>query len=156
MSANRNFTEVLPVLIPLESRSVTLEDLAVFDSRIIDITDVISDPENPLPDFGQALNITSTRAWVLGWAVRIDLIAMGGFVGTNRTMLTLEILDFVRRQALTETSQDLVRLHIPDNSVGRYVYTGDRIINSKHARVSILNQTGDQVILDVDIWAKAW
>lgn len=152
----RTFPEVLPLLIPICSERVTLADSGNHDSRIIDITDVISDPRNPLADFGESLTIDFTRAWVLAWSVRIDLVSMIGFVGNNRTNLFLTILNFTRGQALSDASQDRVRLYIPDNAIARYVYTGSRVVHSKQARVNIINQTGDEVIFDLDVWAKAW
>ena len=153
--ANTTFPEALPLLIPVESRSVTLIDGANFDSKIIDITDVISDPANPLPDFGEALNIQLTRAWVLAWSVRLDLFTVA-WAGTNRTNLTLQILNYTSGLAITERSEDRVRLHIPASTATRYVYTGSSIIHSKQARVHVLNQTGDSVTFDIDVWAKAW
>lgn len=154
--ANRTFTEVLPLLIPIESRlAETIVAGSNVDFQIIDIADVISDPANPVPDF-PTLTV-GTRAWVLAWSVRIDTIAMGGFAGTNRTGLFLQVRNLTNARALLERSQDGVQLSIPATAGSdNYVYTGSRVIHSKQARVNIENLTGDTVILDIDIWAKAW
>lgn len=155
----RKFPEVLPLLIPIESALVTLNDGDEFDSRIIDISDVTSNPANALPDFGESLGISLTRAWVLAWAVRINLTSAFGWAGDNRTNLLLRVNDRVRGGGSSSGSESLVRLHIPAEPavlVDDYVYTGSRIIHSIQAFVNIENLTGDRVVLDVDVWAKAW
>lgn len=151
-----SFPTVQPLLIPIASERVTIEDGGEFLSRTIDISDVTSDPANPVPDFSDPLTVDYTRVWVLAWSARIDLVEMGGFSGDNRTNLTLEIANHPIAQVLSADSEDLVRLYIPSNGSNRYVYTGSRIVHSKEARVRIFNQTGDEVILDLDVWAKAW
>lgn len=157
--ANRTFPEALPLLLPIASFSnLAIADAAQFQSRIIDITDVVSDPANPLPDFGEALNISFTRAWVLAWSVRIDLAA-AAWAGTNRTNLLLRVEHYVTGQAETDFSDDQVRLYIPvvaAPGVSRYTYTGYRVVHSKQARLNIRNFTGDSITLDIDVWAKAW
>lgn len=156
--SNRPFPEVLPLLLPIANfREFPIADAGQFQSRIIDISDVVSDPSNPLPDFGEALNVSFTRAWVLAWSVRLDLVA-AAWAGTNRTNLLLRIEKYVAGQADSDFSDDQIRLFIPValGGVSRYTYTGYRILQSKQARVQIRNLTGDAVTLDLDIWAKAW
>lgn len=125
-----------------------------FFSRIIDITDLISDPENPLTDYGDFLNVTLTRAWYFAWSVRLDLPSFP-WLGTSRVDLYLHVLNFTRSLALSEASEDLIRLFIPAvNNV--YVYTGYSLIHSQRARIEIENRSGATVQVDVDLWAKGW
>lgn len=125
-----------------------------FFSRIIDITDIVSDPANPLPDFGDALNVTYTGAWFFAWSVRLDLVSLN-WAGTNRFDLYLHVLNFTRALSVSEASEDLIRLFIPAvNNV--YVYTGCSLIHSQRARIEVENLTGANVQIDVDLWAKGW
>jgi len=160
----------MPELIPTEAvesfgslfsinsfRDIIVADAAIFQSKIIDITDPISDPANPLPDFGNSLNITFTRDWVLAWSVRLNLtdIVPSGWAGTNRSMLFVTVLDFPTGNTVSNFSENISRLWIPTGT-GRYVYTGSRVVHSKQARFQIRNDSGDDVLLDIDVWAKAW
>lgn len=155
MTQHAQFPQVFPALHHLPSViGVVVLNNTSFQSRIIDITDPLSDPENPLADFGDALNVSFTRSWRLAWSVRLDLPSLA-WAGNNRADLFVHVLNFTRRQALSEASEDLIRLFIPAvNNV--YVYTGSRIIHSQQARVEIENRSGASVQLDVDLWAKAW
>lgn len=133
---------------------VVIPNNSEFLSRIIDITDVISDPANPLPDFGDALNVTLTGAWYFAWSVRLDLASLN-WAGTNRFDLYLSIFNFTRGLAVSEASEDLIRLYIPAvNNV--YVYTGYSVIHSQRARLEVENRTGASVQVDIDLWAKGW
>ena len=154
----QHFREILPELFEIESNLLTLADGAAHNSRLIDITDVISDPADPLGDFGpQPLGVTNTRAWVLAWAISLELPTMGAFAGTNRANLFLRIFDNVRGLILiNQPSATTVRLYIPDTIAGTYAYTGSRIVHSKQAGIQVQNLTGDEVILELIIWAKAW
>jgi len=156
MTQHAQFPETYPALHHLpSSTALVLLNNTTFQSRIIDITDPNSDPENPLADFGDALNISFTRSWRLAWSVRLDLFALP-WVGTNRADLYLHVLNFTRRLAVTEASEDLIRLYIPAGNLSRYVYTGSRTVHSQQARIEIENRTGASVQLDIDLWAKAW
>ncbi len=156
MTEHAQFPQVFPALHHLPSvTGVVVANDAKFFSRIIDITDPLSDPENPLPDFGDALNISFTRSWRFSWSVRLDLLSLA-WVGINRADLYLHVLNFTRRIAAGEASEDLIRLFIPANNNANYVYTGSRVIHSQQARIEIENRSGASVQLDIDLWAKAW
>lgn len=156
MTQAAQFPQVLPALHHLPSATAhVLANNTTFFSRLIDITDPESDPENPLADFGDGLNVSLTRSWRFSWSVRLDLVALA-WAGTNRSDLYLHVLNFTRAQGVSEASEDLVRLFIPANNNARYVYTGSRIVHSQRARIEIENRSGASVQLDIDLWAKAW
>lgn len=158
MTQHAQFPQVFPALHHLPSFSVfLLANDSVFQSRIIDITDPLSGPSTPIPDFEDALNISATRSWRLSWSVRL----LTGFVtwaGTNRADLYLRTLNYTRgiQSVIPEASEDLIRLFIPARSDADYVYTGSRIVHSQQARIEIENRSGDGIFLDIDLWAKAW
>lgn len=155
MTQHAQFPQVYPALHHLPSfTGFLVANAARFTSRIIDITDPMSDPSNPLADFGDAFNISFTRSWRLSWSVRLDLLGLA-WAGNNRSDLYLHVLNYNRGQQLSESSEDLVRLFIPARAAG-YVYTGSRVIHSQQARLEIENRSGADVLVDVDVWAKAW
>lgn len=155
MTQHAQFPQVYPALHHLPSvTGQIIANGARLESRIIDITDPMSDPGNPFADFGDLLNISYTRSWRLAWSVRLDLVALP-WTGNNRADLYLSVLNFTRRITASEASEDLVRLFIPAG-VANYVYTGSRVIHSQQARILIENLSGASVQLDADFWAKAW
>lgn len=152
---------VLPGSVELDrGTGLILTNLGVFFGRWNSIVDIVSDPQNPLADYGDSANILYVKNTAIAWAVEIDN-SNNGWAGTNRGGMVVKLGHSATGTVPPQIDFEVLtrrRLWIHPFIVasGYNRYSGILPVNAIMVGIGFENYTGDFVTINYSLFSVPW
>jgi len=129
----------------------TIPNNSLFVSRSIDVTDLGDSTPTDFPPI-----FLGVHSWILAWALAVQFIAAWAGTPEQWVGLRLRIVEALESGSVFESDDYIVPLTTdPTFLVDGSVATGERRIHARSAFLELVNETGQDLVVHWDVWAKA-